>query len=332
MAAESEHSNLLAIQRVLPRAGSLMAFAAAAFVLAAASLIKLPLDAWAGDALPPYITFFPAIAVASLIGGPRVGLTTAAAALAIAWYLWLPIENSFVMEGRQTPLTIGIFAASSGFLAWIVGMARLTLDQSAANEAERALAARESVHRIKNLLAVVAALVAKIEREAETTQEFKDLLSKRLAALDIAQNVLVRQDWQDATIEEITEGALAPFLPNPKLKVEGGPQIKVPARYVGGLCLALYELCTNALKYGALSHNTGQAVLSWRADASQCLLEWRETRNAQAPADASGFGSLLIKTALSRDPDTRVDYEFTASHVIASFRWPTRTSARSAAA
>jgi two-component sensor histidine kinase len=75
-----------------------------------------------------------------------------------------------VIAGARTPMTIGIYIVSAALLAWVVGLARLTLDQVVADEAEQALSARESVHRIKNLIAVVQALAQKIGREVETTE------------------------------------------------------------------------------------------------------------------------------------------------------------------
>jgi two-component sensor histidine kinase len=313
---------LVGLQRALPRTNSLGAYFAAALVVAGATLIRFPLDDLAGEPLPPYITFYPALVIASLCGGPRVGFLTAAATLLLAWYLWLPVPYSFVIAGARTPLTLGIYAVSSSLLASVVGLARLMLDQVAANEAERALSARESVHRIKNLIAVVQALTSKIAREAKTPEEFKEVMSKRLEALGAAQNVLVREDWNDVDLRQVIEGALAPFLPNPGLILKAGPDVVVPARHVNGLCMALYELSTNAMKYGALSDGQGPVSLSWRCEGEACQLEWREMRKGDTAAETSGFGSVLIKTALSNAPNTHVDYVFTPREVVAAFRWP----------
>ncbi|HYD74110.1 MAG TPA: HWE histidine kinase domain-containing protein [Candidatus Binatia bacterium] len=322
----SDSNALVGLQRALPRTDSIGAYLTAGAIAAFATLIKFPLDDWAGEALPPYITFYPAVVIASLYGGPRVGFATAAATLLLAWYIWLPTHMSFAITGARTPLTIGIYAFSSALLAWIVGLARLVLDQVVVNEAERALSARESVHRIKNLIAVVQALAAKIAREVSTPEEYRQVFIKRLEALGVAQNVLVREDWSDIDLKQLIDSALAPFLPNPGLAVKAGPDLVVPARHVNGLCLALYELSTNAMKYGALANGEGPVSLSWRCENDDCVLEWREARKGNASAENSGFGSLLIKTALSNAPNTHVNYEFTPSEVVAVFRWPTPTT------
>ncbi|HET9230664.1 MAG TPA: sensor histidine kinase [Vitreimonas sp.] len=319
----SDSNALVGLQRALPRANSFGAYLTAAAIVAVATLIKFPLDTLAGELLPPYITYYPALVLASLCGGPRIGFVTAAATLLLAWYIWLPVQYTFEIAGTRTPLTIGIYAVSSAMLAWVIGLARLILDQVVVNEAERALSARESVHRIKNVIAVVQALAAKISREVSTPEEYRQVFSKRLDALGAAQNVLIREDWSDADLKQVIESALAPFIPNPGLAVKGGPDMVVPARHVNGLCLALYELSTNAMKYGALADGEGPVTLAWRCENDDCVLEWRESRKRVAAAESSGFGSVLIKTALSNAPGTDVNYEFTPREVVAVFRWPT---------
>lgn len=327
MARHTERDGFLALHRALPAVDSVASYAAAVALIALTALIRPALDAWAGEALPPFITFYPAVVVSALLGGPRVGSIAALGAFFLAWYFWIPELNSFAIRDARAALTLGIFAFNALLLAWTVGLARLMLDSAAAGEAERTLAARESVHRTKNLIAVVHALTTKIANEAQSVDEFRAILSKRLAALSVAQNTLVREDWSDVKVGAMIDDAIAPFLPNPGLKLERGPDIEVPARYVNGLCLALYELCTNAMKYGALADGSGPVTLSWRSEDGACILEWVETRSGGASVETSGFGTVLIKTALSHEDGTRVDYEFTATQVIAIFRWRLTPSA-----
>jgi two-component sensor histidine kinase len=327
MSADNQSNGFLALHRALPAVDSVPAYAAAFAVIAFTAIIRPAIDAWAGEALPAFITFYPAVVIAALCGGPRVATLGAIAAVLLAWYFWIAPFNSFDIPDTRTGLTVGIFTFNSLLLAWIVGIARLMLDSAAAGEAERALAARESVHRTKNVIAIVHALTSKIANEATTVDEFRQILSKRLAALSVAQNALVREDWNDVHLNGMIEDAIAPFLPNPGLTLERGPDVEVPARYVSGLCLALYELCTNAIKYGALANGKGPATLGWRTENNTCVLEWTETRHGGGQVENSGFGTMLIKTALSRDPNTRVDYEFTPTQVIAVFRWPLKAAA-----
>jgi two-component sensor histidine kinase len=316
---ETSGISLLKGKMTLPTVGSGAAWAIGAAIVLGTALAKAPFDAAAGASLPPYILFYPAVVVIALLGGPRVGLAAAISTLLVAWYFFLPTYYSFAVANRPTGFTLAVYAFTSAFLAWVVGVARLAFDASIANEAQRDYVARESVHRIKNLIAVVQAISAKVSREASSFEEYRSTLSTRLSALAIAQGVLVRRDWQDVEIHELIDSALAPFLPNPGLHLEGGPAATVPAQHVNGLCMALYELCTNAMKYGALRQGKGPVNLSWRRDGDDCVLEWRE----QSPTGDHGesFGTQLIRSAFSRDPSTKVAYDVAEDRVQASFRW-----------
>ncbi|MET0546815.1 MAG: HWE histidine kinase domain-containing protein [Caulobacterales bacterium] len=303
--------------------GSLESWGLAAAIVAIAIGSKAALDIWADAPLPPYITLYPAIVVAGFIGGRWVGVTAAWASLLISWYLWVPYQDSFVVADRRSALTLFVFAATGSFLGWSIGWARAAFDRAGANEAERAMAARESVHRIKNLIAVVHAMTHKIAREVSNVDAFCTVLSNRLSALGQAQDVLLQRDWQDADLQDVVQSALAPFLPNPGLKVEAGPRVTVPSRHISGLSIALYELSTNAMKYGALADGRGPVTLSWKVDQGACALEWREILPKQNDASTrSGFGTRLIQSALAREKGTAVTYELSPSTVSAEFRWP----------
>ena len=319
------------LHRSLPPPGSAISFALGAAVTFAAALLKLLLDEAVGSLVPPYITFYPAMVIVSLLGGPIVGLAAAGTTLLVAWYFWVPALESFFVADAVSAATIAIYAVTAPLIALIVGGARLSLDRLAASEAERAAAARESVHRTKNLIAVAQAFSRKVAGEVNTVTEFRDVLGQRLHALGIAQDVLLRREWQDAELEHLLQSALAPFLPNPGLTIQKGEHVLVPAQHVRGLCMALYELCTNAMKHGVLAYGRGPATLSWRRENNDCVLVWREEVSAQPPrAIQAGFGTTLIRLALSDQPGTVVQYEIHSSELLATFRWP--DGARSKAA
>lgn len=308
--------------RTLPRLGSPASYASAVLVIAIAGLVKLPLDAMFGQPLPPYITFYPAIVIAGLLGGPRVGISAGLVTLIIAWFFFVPPKFSFVLENPAAYLTVGIYALTSTFIGAIVGLSRVAFDRVAAGEADRDLAARESVHRIKNLISVVQALAAKVATETSTVDRFQALLRSRLQAIAHAQEVLVRRDWQDVELEEMIKSALEPFLYNPGLKVKYGPSVIVPARNVSGLSMALYELCTNAMKYGALARGKGPVTLSWCIDNACAVLRWEEVLPAPITQETTGFGSALVRNALSGAPGAAVRYDISSTRIEAEFRWP----------
>jgi len=304
-----------------PRAGSTAAWVISFGLVAAGFVAKPVLENALGERLPPYIMFFPPVIVSALLGGPQIGLAATAISVTLTWYFFLPAYHSFADKSSSAVVALVMYATLSSFLAWIVGKARLALDSVADSEARRYSAARESVHRIKNLIAVVQALVTKVAKETGSTIEYRDVLCSRLAALAHAQDVLVQSEWSDVELARTIQSALAPFLPNPSLQVAYGDSVRVPARHVGGLSMALYELCTNSIKYGALADGRGAAKLSWKTEGGSVVLEWIE-QSPNVVARDEGFGSQLVRYALNKDSNTKVEYAIEGTRVHAVFRWP----------
>lgn len=304
-----------------PRVGSPAAWLIALLMILIGFIAKPLLEQVVGGPLPPYITMYASVVVAALLGGPVVGLVTVAATVLLTWIFFLPPYGSFALPDFRTAVTLSLYVVLSSFQAWIVGRARLAMDALAESETRRDRAARESVHRIKNLIAIVQAIAAKLARETQTAADYKSLLSSRLVALGTAQDVLVQSNWSDVELAHIIRAALAPFLPNPGLEVRYGPSVLVPARHVSGLNMALYELCTNSLKYGALAGGRGPVVLSWNTDGDAVKLEWNEQTPAPVARD-DGLGTQLIRYALGTDTACHVEYVIEGTRVQASFCWP----------
>jgi two-component sensor histidine kinase len=298
-----------------PAPGSLFAWTLAAGVVLVGTVLKPTLELISGEVLPPYITFYPAVVMAALGGGPIIGVASAFATLVIAWFLFQSVPSHVAAAA--------IYACTSVFLGWMVGNARLAFDSARASRTHQAYAARESVHRIKNLIAVVQAIIRKVFREVRTTEQFRDILSERMTGLEIAQRVLVEQDWQDVPLGNLLNSALAPFLPNPGLTLRRGPEATIPAECVRGVSMALYELCTNAMKYGALAEGRGPVLLSWKLEAGRVVLDWEE-KTATDPRHTEGFGATLIRAALAGHPEARVDYRVDPDGIYASFQWAPR--------
>ncbi len=123
------------------------------------------------------------------------------------------------------------------------------------------------------------------------------------------------------------ETSLEPFLANARLQVRGGPPTIIPARLVSGLSMALYELATNATKYGPLGANEkGVVVLTWRKDSDRCKMEWRETGGA-APKNEEAFGATLIRSAMNAEKDARVSYTMGADGLACVYEWAAQAAA-----
>ncbi|MEY9178778.1 two-component sensor histidine kinase [Bradyrhizobium sp. USDA 326] len=115
----------------------------------------------------------------------------------------------------------------------------------------------------------------------------------------------------DVQLSEVVRAALGPF-EGQNLRCALNAEAAVASEAVVPLTLALNELATNAIKYGALSSTGGSAEITSEVNAGRVTLTWRETGGARAQAPQhQGFGSRLIDAVASRLPGGRVSKEFT---------------------
>ncbi|RYJ01346.1 MAG: sensor histidine kinase, partial [Acetobacteraceae bacterium] len=140
-------------------------------------------------------------------------------------------------------------------------------------------------------------------------------LQARILALAAAHDVLTRQGWEGANMDEVVAGVLAPHggRDGSRFRVSGPPLRLVPQVAVA-ISMALHEMATNALKYGALSVPAGYVELHWTMDAGPAPrfhLTWAERGGpALTPPVRQGFGTRLIERGLAHDlgGTTRIDF------------------------
>ena len=142
-------------------------------------------------------------------------------------------------------------------------------------------------HRVKNALAIVQSLVQASLRQATSQQakEMAETLAERLQALHRAHDLLLESQWSGASLKAMVERELEPY------KREGGPKIIVkgsdvllPPQCTSILAMTLHELATNAVKYGALSSNSGQLAISWKtARGGRLFSPGRSVRRSRRP-------------------------------------------------
>jgi len=141
-------------------------------------------------------------------------------------------------------------------------------------EHERALLlAREVDHRSTNLLTIVQSLVRLTK--GDTIDDYRDAVESRLAALARANRLAADARWENVTLDSLIEVELGPFADR-QVEVHGSA-IELSSHSAQSLGMLIHELCTNAVKYGALSSETGRIEISWAVDDNHILkFEWRE--------------------------------------------------------
>ena len=184
------------------------------------------------------------------------------------------------------------------------------------------LLARELNHRVKNLFAVVLAIVQMSARDKPEAKEVTNSIAQRIRALltahEVSQGELERPV---ASLRALVETSLAPYRSSNHPAEIDGPEIMLPAKRVTPLGLVLHELTTNAVKYGAWK-DEGTVHVSWSEQDGTVTLEWRETgaQLGDAP-EHTGFGSLLM-TSAARQFGGTFERKFTPDGLIVTIELP----------
>lgn len=199
----------------------------------------------------------------------------------------------------------------------IVGIIDTVIETTTKVETERnsRLLNAELAHRMKNVMAMVSAVASQTFRSAQSLEQAQATFGERIATLGQAHSILTQSSWSGAPIGEVIAGALAPHRVDPTRLSVGGPVVELAADHALTLALAINELITNAIKYGALSNDSGRVVLSWQAGLSgsgeMFRLNWVESGGPPVvPPKRVGFGSRLIERIVAQKlgADVRLDY------------------------
>lgn len=193
-------------------------------------------------------------------------------------------------------------------------------------EEHRQLLVNELNHRVKNTLAIVQGIALqsfkdRCENGAESLKAFE----RRLAALAAAHNLLTRSNWESATLHDLTrETVKAACTADAPVRIEG-PPVALQPKQATTFVMAMHELCTNAVKYGALSSASGQVDISWKIaenGAEKCFkLVWRERGGpAVKPPRRRGFGSRMIEQALASELNGTVSMDFRPEGLVCTIR------------
>jgi PAS domain S-box-containing protein len=175
------------------------------------------------------------------------------------------------------------------------------------HEQHMRLLVNELNHRVKNTLALVQSMTAQTLRGSQDAADAQERIEARLMALADAHDILTRQNWKGAAVSDIVRAAVAPYQQDDVQRFDfDGPGVVLDPRRALALAMALHELCTNAVKYGALSVADGRVGFHWICEPAKAgptlTLTWQERGGppVQAPA-RRGFGSRLVERGLKHD-------------------------------
>lgn len=199
------------------------------------------------------------------------------------------------------------------------------LDAEARDVAERIqrVLTDELHHRMKNMLAMVAAIVRQTMRTAVDLESAESAISVRLLAMAKAHDLLLKSDWKSTGLHTVLKSAAEQHDTGAGRIAVTGSNMQIVSSAILPLTLAVNELCTNATKYGALSNDAGRVDVTCRVEDSTVTILWVESGgpSVQVP-ERKSLGSTLIESALPRQLGGTGQMHYAQSGVIFTLTLP----------
>jgi PAS domain S-box-containing protein len=199
----------------------------------------------------------------------------------------------------------------------VVGSASDVTQQKLAQEHKDILLG-EMQHRTRNLTAVIDAIARQsLPKDEPAVEQYYKTFIARLRTLFSAAEIVMSSQERVADLQKILDVAIAPFRDQ---ATEGrirlsGPPVSMAEEAAASLALAVHELATNAIKYGALSRRGGTVALNWQVrtknGAPRLEVAWKERGGPQVKSPAhEGFGARVIRYAAARQKDGKVRLDY----------------------
>jgi len=186
------------------------------------------------------------------------------------------------------------------------------------------LLVNELNHRVKNSLATIQAIAAQSFNGQRSLDQAQEAFSNRIVALAEAHDLLTRENWEGAELHDVTT-RVAALHGGPGRFELSGPSIRLSPKTALSLSMALHELATNAMKYGALSTPEGRVRVAWdlapEPGAARLDLSWSEHGGPPViPPTERGFGSRLIERGLAAELSGSAAINFHPDGVVCRIR------------
>jgi two-component sensor histidine kinase len=193
----------------------------------------------------------------------------------------------------------------------IAGASRDLTKLKQAEELQRLLL-NELDHRIKNTLATVQAIAGSTIRASRTMDDFQQAFIGRIAALSKTHSLLTENQQKHVPLTHLLNNELSIYEDGEVQRVIlSGPEVMLPAHVSVSFAMAIHELTTNALKYGALSVLAGVLRVTWTLDGTRLVLRWEESNvPIKRQPTRVGFGSQLLQRLLPHQLGAQVEMKF----------------------
>jgi two-component sensor histidine kinase/integral membrane sensor domain MASE1 len=293
-------------------------------------IVSLPPEPW--KTVRPVALLFPILLWIAVRCQPVFAAAAAfIVSLTIVWKITFGIGDFRILALAIGDRIMGAQAAILGVALCAYVLAALFAERRRA-EARQTLLIAELDHRVKNVLARVAALAVHTRRGSGTMDEFVQALNGRIQSMAVAHGLLSQSRWCRVGLTDLVRRQLAPYTTEINTTI-CGPDVMLTAAETQAVAMVIHELVTNAAKYGALSSPDGRVSVSWdrpRADMAMTLtITWRELGGPPIAAPVqSGYGSSLIRDLIPHELGGTVDLVFPSDGACCKIEIPLRAKAR----
>lgn len=236
------------------------------------------------------------------------------------------------VRGRSAPWTSPELRAAEALrvtlLEVVVRLTGAAAEQRRASHERQELLIAELNHRVRNILALIRALVSRSQESAETLESFVGVLNGRIQSLARAHDQLTDDRWGPVPLRGMFESEFNAYLGE---RQQGrtrlsGPPVLVEPQALTVLALVAHELATNAAKYGALSDNAGSVSVSWELlEGGALALSWREADGPPVAApNKRGFGTTIIERSVPFELQGQAEVRYPPTGLEADFTVPAR--------
>jgi two-component sensor histidine kinase/CheY-like chemotaxis protein len=220
------------------------------------------------------------------------------------------VEFRIIRPDGEVRWCAGTAAATVDKNGRVVRVSGVTVDITERKRAEerQSLLTREVDHRAKNALALAQSIV-RLTR-CDDVKDYVAAVEGRISALARVHTVLSLSSWQGAEIGQLIEEELSPYSSSEQIEIQG-PQLQLYPSTAQTLALAIHELITNSVKYGALSVRAGLLDIRWQILDGNLELSWDERGGPPVIKPTTrGFGTRSVIASVGSQLGGRAEFDW----------------------
>jgi two-component sensor histidine kinase len=197
--------------------------------------------------------------------------------------------------------------------------AMATMVEMREHERSQKLLLDELNHRVKNTLASVQSIASQTVKRSTDLDAFSETFLQRLMSLSTTHDLLVKRQWESASFRELVRATLGHY---GKPYACSGVDLKLHPNVAVTLGMALHELATNALKYGAWS-GVGAVEIAVSIEGDFAQVAWTERDGPRVKARRpAGFGSRLLERGVAAELGGQVTLDYRPQGLVCIIQTP----------